>query len=197
MPQNELPPLHEAADHQEKGCLMIHFSKIDPRDAVDIALPQPGIYGPSNEEGEPCTWPWEPVQLKGVPMGMYHCGYCGAMVIAGMEHMDYRNIDERYAAYVAGEEVKMDGRVVKYKHLRRTRSRIDETKAWAHTELSSLHQIRASGWDVFPLGGTTIAEVWDGDEIVAIGEAVCSDRDNYNKKIGRRISLGRALKQLS
>jgi hypothetical protein len=28
--------------------------------------------------------------LVGVPMGQYHCSYCGAMVIAGIPHLDYR-----------------------------------------------------------------------------------------------------------
>lgn len=33
-------------------------------------------------------------------------------------------------------------------------------------------------------------------EAIAIGRAVCNDRDNYNKAIGRQIALGRALKKL-
>jgi hypothetical protein len=44
-------------------------------------------------EGEECPWPWEPQQLAGAPMGQYHCGYCGEMCIAGMEHTDYRGVD--------------------------------------------------------------------------------------------------------
>ncbi len=178
---------------------MIHFSKIDPKDAVDISLPYPGIQGPLTQEGEECPWPWVPIQLKGAPLGQYHCGYCGEMVIAGIEHMDYKHIDERYAAYVAGEEAKMDERfvIVKYRHLRRTRSNIDGTKANDHTEPRSLHEIRASGWDIFPLGGTTIAEVYQGEDLIATGQAVCSNKDNYSKKIGRQIALGRALKELS
>lgn len=47
------------------------------------------ITAPLNELGERCPWPWEPQQLVGVPMGQYHCGYCGAMVIAGVPHLDY------------------------------------------------------------------------------------------------------------
>lgn len=30
----------------------------------------------------------KPELLKGVPMGMYHCSDCGAMLIAGIEHFD-------------------------------------------------------------------------------------------------------------
>jgi hypothetical protein len=42
-----------------------------------------------NEMGEECPWPFDPSQLGGQPLGMYHCGYCGAMVIAGMSHINY------------------------------------------------------------------------------------------------------------
>ena len=43
-------------------------------------------------------------------------------------------------------------------------------------------------------GGKTVVEVRtpDGKEIK--GEAICSSKDNYSKKIGVRIALGRALK---
>lgn len=65
------------------------WSEIDPKDATGIVLPTDGILGPVNEQGEPCPWPWEPQQLVGVPLGQYHCLYCGAMVIAGIPHLDY------------------------------------------------------------------------------------------------------------
>lgn len=45
---------------------------------------------PLNELGDRCPWPWEPQQLGGLPIGHYHCRYCGAMVLAGYRHMDYR-----------------------------------------------------------------------------------------------------------
>ena len=64
---------------------------IDPKDAVDFNLETDlSIDAPLNEAGERCPWPWEPQQLVGVPMGQHHCGYCGAMVVAGMSHVDYR-----------------------------------------------------------------------------------------------------------
>jgi hypothetical protein len=47
---------------------------------------------PVNEMGERCPWPWEPQQLVGVPLGQYHCPFCGAMVIAGIPHVDYRRL---------------------------------------------------------------------------------------------------------
>lgn len=66
-----------------------HWFDIEPKGAVDIVLPREDITGPVNEEGEPCPWPWEPQQLKGAPIGQYHCGHCGAMVVAGVAHLDY------------------------------------------------------------------------------------------------------------
>lgn len=66
---------------------------ITPADAVTLDLSQrTDIDAPLNEAGERCPWPWEPQQLTGVPMGQYHCRYCGAMVIAGIAHLDYREI---------------------------------------------------------------------------------------------------------
>lgn len=65
---------------------------IRPADAKHLDLSvRLDIRAPLNEEGERCPWPWEPQQLVGVPMGMYHCNYCGAMVLAGLEHIDYRD----------------------------------------------------------------------------------------------------------
>lgn len=50
---------------------------------------------------------------------------------------------------------------------------------------------------VHPHGGRTFARILDANgNLVAVGEAQCSPKDNYNKTIGRQISLGRALKNL-
>jgi hypothetical protein len=46
-------------------------------------------------------------------------------------------------------------------------------------------------------GGVTLASIFDSDGvIVAQALAACSPHDNFNKRIGRDISLGRALKKL-
>lgn len=46
-------------------------------------------------------------------------------------------------------------------------------------------------------GGVTEAIVVDGDgKILATGMASCCPKDSYNKKIGRDIATGRALKKL-
>jgi hypothetical protein len=63
---------------------------IEPRDAGDLDLSvRLDITAPHNEMGERCPWPWDPQQLVGAPLGQYHCGYCGAAVMAGMRHIDY------------------------------------------------------------------------------------------------------------
>lgn len=67
--------------------------QIKPEDAANIELPRPDIRGPLTEDGRPCPWPWDPPQLLGAPLGQYHCPYCGAMVLAGMDHIDYRESD--------------------------------------------------------------------------------------------------------
>jgi hypothetical protein len=33
--------------------------------------------------------PYRPEELKGCPVGMFHCPICGEMVLAGVEHPDY------------------------------------------------------------------------------------------------------------
>lgn len=70
---------------------MTSWHEIEPKDATNLDLAvRLDIEAPLNEMGERCPWPWEPQQLVGVPMGQYHCLYCGAMVIAGVRHVDYR-----------------------------------------------------------------------------------------------------------
>ncbi|MBX7464915.1 hypothetical protein K1Y80_02315 [Streptomyces sp. MAG02] len=75
--------------------LIRRWTDIDPADAKDLNLTtHPEITAPRNEAGERCPWPWEPQQLVGAPRGQYHCGYCGATVLAGVPHLDY-SPDER------------------------------------------------------------------------------------------------------
>jgi hypothetical protein len=77
------------------GQLVQAWTDIHPKDAKDLDLTRDlHISAPLNEQGERCPWPWEPQQLVGAPIGQYHCGYCGAMVMAGMPHLDYAP-DER------------------------------------------------------------------------------------------------------
>jgi hypothetical protein len=39
--------------------------------------------------------PGKPEELKGLPLGMYHCEYCGAMVIAGLPHPTDEQVREQ------------------------------------------------------------------------------------------------------
>lgn len=70
------------------------WHEFEPHDVRDTVLPNDTIQGPYNEQGEECPWPWDPIQLKGAPMGQYRCPYCTAMCIAGAEHFDYGPVDE-------------------------------------------------------------------------------------------------------
>lgn len=68
------------------------WKDIAPKDAVDLDLSKDlSIDAPLDENGNRCPWPWEPQQLVGAPLGQFHCQYCGAMCVAGMPHLDYRD----------------------------------------------------------------------------------------------------------
>lgn len=68
---------------------------IEPSDALDLVLPTDDIDAPLNELGAPCPWPWEPQQLVDVPLGQYHCSYCGGMQLAGVRHFDENELDDK------------------------------------------------------------------------------------------------------
>lgn len=90
----------------EQEAPLLRWQDIAPKAAVDINLDERlDITAPLNENGDRCPWPWEPQQLKGVPMGQYHCGYCGAMVVAGVAHLDYREDDNGQYYVIPGEGV--------------------------------------------------------------------------------------------
>ena len=66
---------------------MLTWTDFTPQQAIDLQLDlskRHDIETPRNEMGQRCPWPWEPQQLVGSPIGQYHCPYCGAMVMAGM-----------------------------------------------------------------------------------------------------------------
>lgn len=73
---------------------MTSWRDITPEAAANLTVEEMAALDlPLNESGERCPWPWEPQQLVGVPLGQYHCPWCGAMVIAGIAHLDYRGTD--------------------------------------------------------------------------------------------------------
>ena len=79
----------------------------------------------------------------------------------------------------------------------------------------TIKQLRQTGWKVrvmhlrnkeifhtidgdYPIisnfgGSTTIEVTTPSGEVTGIGKAVCSDKDNFNRRIGNSIALGRAL----
>jgi hypothetical protein len=66
--------------------------EIEPEDALNLKLPHDGIDGPLNETGETCSWPWDPMLKPIMSVGQYHCPYCGAMIVAGIPHIDYKDV---------------------------------------------------------------------------------------------------------
>ena len=58
-----------------------------------------------------------------------------------------------------------------------------------------LSQYAACSRDYAPTGGITTVEIFYDGKFVASGVAKCSVKDNYNKKLGVRIALGRAIKE--
>lgn len=78
------------------------WQDITPQEAVDQKLDLSKdltITAPINEMGERCPWPWDPQQLVGAPLGQYHCPYCGGMQVAGVEHLDWTDMDEIMEQY--------------------------------------------------------------------------------------------------
>jgi hypothetical protein len=69
-----------------------HWTDYDPIEAAQLRLNlgvRLDIAAPLNEVGERCPWPWDPQRLVGLPIGQYRCPWCGAMVVAGLPHVDY------------------------------------------------------------------------------------------------------------
>ena len=59
-------------------------------------------------------------------------------------------------------------------------------------ELKQVSKHRKYDYRYPHLEGYTRCEIYYGDILVAVGYSFCSDRDNFNKKIGRRIAFQRA-----
>lgn len=57
------------------------------------------------------------------------------------------------------------------------------------------HQWKADGLQPDPRGGITTATITLEDGQTFTSSAICSDKDNYSKSIGRQIAFGRALKR--
>jgi 5'-deoxynucleotidase YfbR-like HD superfamily hydrolase len=129
---------------------MRYWADISPADAAELSLPAIGIIAPRTSDGMICPWPWEPEQLKGQPIGQYHCPYCGDMVVAGIKHPDY-------AAEVVGREESPVQRIV--------RSMVD--LAGCALEFGRIERTA-----VYHPGGTR--KETDADHTVMLGWMACS-----------------------
>ena len=88
-----------------------------------------------------------------------------------------------------------EGAEVTFFHGRRVDGRVG-TWYRSQGERGDLNVWTEEGLAPSPRGGHTTCQIKlpDGSEVVGVAE--CSQLDNYSKKIGRNISLGRALKRL-
>lgn len=59
-----------------------------------------------------------------------------------------------------------------------------------------MHGRMFNPFGVSPKGGSTVVEIMSPEGVTAKGKAECSKEDNYCRKVGVAISLGRALKEL-
>lgn len=86
--------------------------------------------------------------------------------------------------------LKEAGWEVRITHLRR--SNLEEGVG-----LATKKTIKQNGLTPHPRGGITAVTIAHEERgIIVQGLARCSERDNYSRKLGRNIALGRALKQL-
>ena len=67
----------------------------DPYLYIGVPFLIPGLVGyikhptVQAEDGWVCMDPWYTIKMSGKPIGMFHCPYCGEMVLAGIVHPDY------------------------------------------------------------------------------------------------------------
>lgn len=65
-----------------------------------------------------------------------------------------------------------------------------------YVDVLHVRNTEAFSGDFNPKGGTTIVEIRDFNQnLVSKGTAKCSPKDNYNKKRGVQIALGKAWKR--
>jgi hypothetical protein len=73
-------------------------------------------------------------------------------------------------------------------------------RGWKVRVMHSRHyflkdRLNGSSTEISARGGITIIQITSPDKTInASGKAVCSDQDNYDRKVGNAIALGRAYK---
>lgn len=60
----------------------------------------------------------------------------------------------------------------------------------------TVRELRANGVEPSPKGGLTVVQIFREDTLIAQGEAWCSLKDNYSRRLGRTIATGRAVKRI-
>ena len=89
------------------------------------------------------------------------------------------------------EELVNAGYTVKVVHLRYPKE-VD----WSEDMyMQTRSQLKKMGLSPAPRGGKTLVRISKGDRDY-VAEAVCSMKDNYSRKLGRMIALGRAMKAI-
>ena len=74
-------------------------------------------------------------------------------------------------------------------------------RGWKVRVMHSRHyflkdRFNGTSTEVSPKGGITLIEITSPDKTINVsGKAVCSDEDNYDRKVGNAIALGRAWKE--
>jgi hypothetical protein len=87
-----------------------------------------------------------------------------------------------------------EGARVAYRHLRRG-GEVSADVPYSKF-LDTARSWKEGGFVLYPKGGVTEARILRGDEVLAEGKALCRPDENFNRKLGRNIALGRALKAL-
>lgn len=96
--------------------------------------------------------------------------------------------------------MKIQGQKVRVTHLRWAEPRIDQKEdgtliASVPIEQLTVGKLRELGYEPEPRGGRTVVSIMaDDDTPIITQSAECSNGDNYSRRTGREIALGRALK---
>lgn len=73
---------------------------------------------------------------------------------------------------------------------------MDGEGCWHTSDLTHQRKIKEKGRKPYPRGGMTFVAITSPDGVTSNAYAACSMSDNYCKKTGRDIAIGRALKKL-
>lgn len=87
-------------------------------------------------------------------------------------------------------ELRRQGCKVRINHYRRYNKHDGLANKWLAEQLNLGHEFK----QMLPTGGLTRVEIDGLTQNTLVGEAVCSNADNYDKKLGIKIAIGRALK---